>query len=74
MGRPKPLRSVQRQFWRLVAQCVTTAAACEALDVLERAGDHGGGPRNHGKSTRAFGRTFQELAGREPAHDALMGI
>jgi hypothetical protein len=23
---------------------------------------------------RALGRTYQELAGREPAHDALMGI
>lgn len=39
MGRPKPLRSVQRQFWLLVAQGVTTAAACEALDVSERAGN-----------------------------------
>ena len=49
MGRPKPLRSVQRQFWSLVAQGVTTAAACEALDVSKRAGtlwfrDAGGMP------------------------------
>jgi IS30 family transposase len=49
MGRPKPLRSVQRQFWQLIAQGVTTAAACESLDVSNRAGslwfrDAGGMP------------------------------
>jgi len=49
MGRPQPLRSVQRQFWLLIAQGVTTAAACDALNVSERAGsmwfrDAGGMP------------------------------
>ena len=33
MARPKPLRSVQRQFWRLIAEGVQTDAACERLDL-----------------------------------------
>ena len=49
MGRPKPLRSVQRQFWLLISQGLTTAAAAEASGVSERAGsmwfrDAGGMP------------------------------
>lgn len=38
MGRPEPLRSVQRQFWRVVAQGGTTAAASESVAVSRRAG------------------------------------
>ena len=33
MARPKPLLSVQRQFWQLVAQGVQTDAACECLGL-----------------------------------------